>query len=230
MEDSFNLPVAKTGPETTAKAPAPGGQVDDNNGGGSSMFGGLAVHSASGQSDGATAVADTSTTVLPQSIKLNNQTETSEDTTDLFMGLSMAPTSTTGGDLSGDAGAGSSVTTADNPPMAPSGFSFLSGSTPTTTEADTPQPVAETSGFGFMSTPQQSPGISGTDDNSAISNFLTPANVEPSNTLTPSADTVPEAKPKSLNRQKIDCKKWRPNQPHHPQKKLFEKNDLRKSG
>ena len=113
------------------------------------------------------------------------------------MGLSMAPTSTTGGDLSGDAVADSSATTADNPPMAPSGFSFLSGSTPTTAEADTPQPVAETSGFGFMSTPQQSPGISGTDDNSAISNFLTPANVEPGNTLTPSADTVPVSKPKA---------------------------------
>ena len=187
------------------------------------------MHSSSGQSDGTPRSADTSTTVLPQSIKLNNQTETSENTNDLIHGSLNGTNLHHGGDLSGDTGAGSSsVTTADEPPLAPSGFSFLSGSTPTTTGADTPQPVAETSGFGFMSTPQQNPGISGADDNSAISNFLTPANVEPSNTLTPSAETVPEAKPKTSTGRRSTARSGGPINPIIRKKTVRKKRSAKK--
>ena len=224
----FNLPVAKTAAEATTKAPATGGQNDNANGGGASMFGGLAVHTSSGQTNGATAVVDTSTTVLPQSIKTNNQTETSEDTTDLFMGLSMAPTNNTGGDLSGEPVADSSTATADTAPMAASGFSFLSGSTSTTVEADTPQPLAETSGFGFMSTPQQSPGIAATDDNSAISNFLTPANTEPSNTITPVVNSVPETKPKASTGRRSTARSGGPINPIIRKKNVRKKRSAKK--
>ena len=210
----FNLPVAST-PKTTTENNI--GNVEDSNknndNNSSSMFGGLAVHSSTNQdSNNNNNIVDTSTTILPDSIKLDsnsNNTNNNNTEEDLFMGLSMTPnTNSDAPTTQPNVGDDSNNALGNTSGTGSSGFSFLGGSTTTTTEENnnntaidnkTAPPPPETSGFGFMSTPQQQAPPLTNDMNNAINNNNSNNNGSSaiSNFLTPSDDNQTKVEPTS---------------------------------